>query len=168
MPVSLGARQAPRSQPRAQARGQTAQLFPLSPAQQINSLISHMLAAWQIGDVSLLQRYYADNAVFVSALDQPVIQGWSNYVAGFEAQRKRTQSGQIIRRNTYVEIHGDVAWASYQWEFGGIIDGRAEDFRGHTTLIFERSGTTWLIVFNHTSLDAPARTGLARSFVSDR
>jgi hypothetical protein len=29
------------------------------------------------------------------------------------------------------------------------------DFRGHTTLIFERNGPAWLILFNHTLLDAP-------------
>ncbi|HVB98958.1 MAG TPA: hypothetical protein VNJ12_06445 [Candidatus Dormibacteraeota bacterium] len=36
-----------------------------------------------------------------------------------------------------------------------MVDGQPDDFRGHTTLIFERSGATWQIVFNHTSLDAP-------------
>ncbi|HVB34296.1 MAG TPA: nuclear transport factor 2 family protein [Patescibacteria group bacterium] len=158
IPASLWAA-GPRRTRHAQAPGPPAQLFPLTPAQQINSLISHMLAAWQIGDISLLHRYYADDAAFVSGLDQPVIQGWSNYLADYQAQRRRVQSGQIIRRNTFVQIHGDVAWACYQWEFGGLIDGRPADFRGHTTLIFESSGAKWLIVFNHTSLDAAARAG---------
>jgi len=67
-----------------------------------------MLAAWQIGDVSLLHRYYADNVAVVSGLDQPVIQGWKNYRADYQAQRKRVQSAQIIRRNTFVVVHGDV------------------------------------------------------------
>lgn len=145
------------------ATARSAQLFPLTPAQQINSLISHMLAAWQIGDVTLLHRYYADDAAFVSGLDQPVIEGWSNYLADYRAQRKRMQSGQITRRNTFVRVHGDVAWASYQWDFGGVLDGRAADFHGHTTLIFLRSGASWQIVFNHTSLDAPAHAAAPRA-----
>lgn len=160
-PASLWATKTPHSSTRAQAHKQSAPLFSLTPARQINSLISHMLAAWQIGDVALLRRYYANDVAVVSGLDQPVIQGWNNYLADYEAERKRIQSGQIIRRNTYVRVQGKIAWASYQWEFTGLVDGSAADYRGHTTLIFERSGKTWLIVFNHTSLDVPASTATA-------
>ena len=135
-----------------------AQLFPLTPAQQINSLISHMLAAWQIGDVRLLHRYYADDVTVVSGFNQPNIEGWENYLASYEAQRRRMRSCQIIRRNTFVDVHGDVAWACYQWQFGGLVDGHSVNFDGHTTLIFERRKGSWLIVLNHTSLDAPPET----------
>lgn len=158
IPVGLWA-SGPRQSHRSRAPAAPSQLFPLTPAQRINSLISHMLAAWQTGDVSRLHRYYADNVAVVSGLDQPVIQGWNHYLADYLAQRKRVQSGQMIRRNTFVRVDGNVAWASYQWEFGGLVDGRAADFRGHTTLIFERRGAKWLIVFNHTSLDAPGLKG---------
>jgi ketosteroid isomerase-like protein len=133
-----------------------AQLLPLTPAQRINSLISHMLAAWQVGDVILLHRYYADDVTVVSGFNQPNIEGWRNYLAAYEAQRHRMRSCQIIRRNTFVTVHGDVAWASYQWQFGGLVDGYAVNFDGHTTLIFEHRQGSWLIVLNHTSLDAPA------------
>ena len=153
-PASLWAAKPRHPSSRAQTHKQPAPLFSLTPAQEINSLISHMLAAWQIGDVALLRRYYANDVAVVSGLDQPVIQGLNNYLADYEAQRKSMQSGQIIRRNTYVRVQGKIAWASYQWEFSGVVDGRAADYRGHTTLIFERSDKTWLIVLNHTSLDA--------------
>lgn len=132
-----------------------AELFPLTPAQRINRLISGMLAAWQIGDVRLLHRYYADDVTVVSGFNQPDIEGWRNYLASYEAQRRRMHSCQIVRRNTFVTVHGDVAWASYQWQFGGLVDGAAVNFDGHTTLIFERRDGFWLIVLNHTSLDAP-------------
>lgn len=155
VPAISGAANPQRSSRRTQAPAAPAQLFPLTPPQQINSLISHMLAAWQIGDVPRLRMYYANDVAVVSGLDQPVIVGLNNYLADYQAQRKRVQSGQIIRRNTFVRVQGNTAWASYQWEFTGLVDGRAADFRGHTTLIFERNGPAWLIVFNHTSLDAP-------------
>jgi ketosteroid isomerase-like protein len=154
MPAAARAQKPRHPSRRSQPAAPPASLFPLTPARRINSLISHMLAAWQVGDVSLLRRYYAEDVAVVSGLDQPVIQGWRNYLADYQAQRKRVESGQIVRRNTFVRVDGDVAWASYQWEYTGWIDGRAADFRGHTTLIFERRGSAWLIVFNHTSLDA--------------
>lgn len=132
------------------------ELFSLTDPQQINRDISEMLAAWQLGDVEMLRRFYADDVVVISGLDQPPIDGWRNYLAAYQEQHRRVQSGQIIRRNTYVQVHGDVAWASYQWEFGGLVDGQASQLRGHTTLIFERRVGSWRIVLNHTSLDAAA------------
>lgn len=158
VPAGLRAGGRQKARRHSQTPAPPVQLFPLTTAQRINSLISHMLAAWQIGDVRRLHRYYADDVAVVSGLDQPVIQGWNRYLADYLAQRKRVQSVQIIRRNTFVVVHGNVAWASYQWEFGALVDGRPADYRGHTTLIFERKRATWLIVFNHTSLDAAPRS----------
>lgn len=124
---------------------------PLSEEQQINQRISEMLASWQVGDLDALKQFYADDVTAVSALDQPVLQGWPALAAALAAQRQRIQSGQIIRRNTYIRVHGDVAWAAYQWELVGIVDGRAADFRGHTTLVWLRQGGIWRIVHEHSS-----------------
>jgi ketosteroid isomerase-like protein len=129
--------------------------LPLTPAQQINERISQMLAAWQIGDTKMLHNYYADDVTVVSGLDQPLIMGWRNYLAAYERQRARIAQGQIVRRNTYVNVQGNVAWASYQWEFTGLVDGKRTVDRGHTTLIFEKRTGAWLIVHNHTSLVPP-------------
>jgi ketosteroid isomerase-like protein len=128
--------------------------LPLTPSQQINERISEMLAAWQIGDTEMMHKYYADDVTVVSGLDQPLIMGWQNYLAAYERQRARISQAQIVRRNTYVNVQGNVAWASYQWEFTGLVDGKPASERGHTTLIFERRNGAWLIVHNHTSLDA--------------
>ncbi len=128
--------------------------LPLTPAQEINKRISEMLAAWQIGDTKMMHRYYANDVTVVSGLDQPLIMGWQNYLAAYERQRARITQAQIVRRNTYVNVQGDVAWASYQWEFTGLVDGKPSTDRGHTTLIFEKRNGAWLIVHNHTSLDA--------------
>jgi uncharacterized protein (TIGR02246 family) len=132
--------------------------LPLTPAQQINERISQMLAAWQIGDTKMLHNFYADDVTVVSGLDQPLIMGWPNYLAAYERQRARVSQGQIVRRNTYVNVQGNVAWASYQWEFTGLVDGKRSVDRGHTTLIFEKRDGAWLIVHNHTSLVPPPAT----------
>jgi ketosteroid isomerase-like protein len=58
---------------------------------------------------------------------------------------------QLIRRNTYIFTHGDVAWATYQWEFASSLNGKPVNARGQTTLVFNRVGDRWLIVHNHTS-----------------
>jgi ketosteroid isomerase-like protein len=61
---------------------------------------------------------------------------------------------QIVRRNTYIYIHGDVAWATYQWDFSAMLaTGKGYDARGQTTLVFTKVGNDWLVVHNHTAVD---------------
>ncbi|MGA8012991.1 MAG: nuclear transport factor 2 family protein [Candidatus Acidiferrales bacterium] len=126
--------------------------MPAGPdSDQIDRDIGQMLAAFQIGDVELMHKYYADNVTFVSGAYEPPISGWQNYVPLYQQQRAAFQGMQLIRRNTIVFPHGDVAWAMYQWEFDSMLNGRPYSMRGQTTLIFNKVGGNWLIVHNHTS-----------------
>jgi ketosteroid isomerase-like protein len=69
----------------------------------------------------------------------------------YERQWSAFQGIQLNRRNTLVFIHGDVAWASYQWEFDALLKGQPYTMRGQTTLVFNKANDNWLIVHNHTS-----------------
>jgi len=126
--------------------------MPAGPdSDQIDRNIGQMLAAFQIGDVELMHKFYADNVTFVSGAYEPPISGWQNYVPLYQQQRAAFQGMQLIRRNTIVFPHGDVAWAMYQWEFDSTYNGQPYSVRGQTTLIFNKVGGNWLIVHNHTS-----------------
>lgn len=124
----------------------------LADPQQIETNISEMLAAWQIGDVALLHKYYADDVTVVSGAYEPPLLGWANYSAAYQRQRERIQSVRMERRNTLVQVKGSVAWAVYQWEMSATADGNPFSGRGHTTLTLEKRGGAWLIVHNHTSM----------------
>lgn len=119
--------------------------------QQINGEIGQMLGAFQLGDVETMHKYYADNATFVSGVWAPPVVGWANYVPLYKREWSAYQGIQLIRKNTYVFAHEDVAWASYQWEFDATLNGEPFQARGQTTLIFNKVGDNWLIVHNHTS-----------------
>jgi ketosteroid isomerase-like protein len=69
-------------------------------------------------------------------------------------QRARIQQVRMERSNTLVRIAptGSVAWACYQWEFTGVVDGAQSSSIGQTTLVLEKRNDTWFIVHNHTSL----------------
>lgn len=142
-------------------KAKDADAAPLVPAvpgaeeNQINQDIGEMLGAFQIGDLQEMHKYYADNATFVSDLDQPPIVGWQNYAVAYQRQRAAFQGIQVIRRNTLVFTHGDVAWASYQWQFLGNAGNTPYSVSGHTTLVFEKVNGNWLIVHNHTSQICP-------------
>ncbi|MCU1240513.1 MAG: hypothetical protein JWO71_1239 [Candidatus Acidoferrum typicum] len=129
--------------------------LPMPDEQQIDYAISELLGAWQLGDIDRLHKAYADDAVFVSGVWAPPIFGWSNYLPLYQQQHARTQQVRLDRMNTFIKVSGTVAWACYQWEFSGTVDGQPMTTRGQTTLVFEKRNDRWLIVHNHTSVALP-------------
>ena len=126
--------------------------MPLGDQQQIDYQISEMLGAWQLNDIERMHKNYADDVSVVSGAWTPPIFGWASYLAVYQAQRARMKQVRLDRSNTYIKVVGNFAWACYQWDFGGAVDGQATTAQGQTTLIFEKRGDRWLIVHNHTSL----------------
>jgi ketosteroid isomerase-like protein len=124
---------------------------PLPVSDQIDHDIGEMLGAFQVGNVEAMHKYYSDNVTFVSGTYGPPILGWQNYVTGYQQSRAAFQGMQLIRRNTDIFVHGDVAWASYQWEFSSVFNGKPYGIRGQTTLVLNKVADNWLIVHNHTS-----------------
>lgn len=139
-----------------QQKAQQPQLH-IPDEQVIEYGLSEMLAGWQIGDVALMQKYYAADVAVVSGTYEPPLIGWNNYLQAYLRQRERVQSVRLERRNTFIHAKGTLAWAAYQWEFEAMVDGKPSGARGHTTLVLEKRGERWLIVHNHTSLVAEAQ-----------
>jgi ketosteroid isomerase-like protein len=128
--------------------------MPTSANDQIERAIGETLAAQQLGNLELMHKYYSDSATFVSSDYGPPIMGWKNWAAGYERQKAAFQQMQIIRRNTFIYTHADVAWATFQWDFSAMLaTGKGYDARGQTTLVFNKVGNDWLIVHNHTAVD---------------
>jgi len=130
---------------------------PASISDEIDHGIGEMLGAFQVGDVEAMHKHYADNATFVSGSYEPPLAGWNNYVAQYEKQKAAFQGMQLIRRNTFVFVHGDVSWVSYQWQFAALFNNRPFTARGQTTLVLSKVGENWLIVHNHTSEICPGQ-----------
>ncbi len=139
--------------------------LPMPDEQQIDYAISEMLGAWQLGDIDRLHKAYADDAVFVSGFWAPPIFGWSNYLPLYQQQHARTQQVRLDRLNTFIKVSGAVAWACYQWDFSGTVDGQPMTSRGQTTLVFEKRSDRWLIVHNHTSVALPTPANAAQPAV---
>ncbi len=127
-------------------------LVPLNDEQQIDYLLSEMLGAWQLGDVEKLHTDYADDVAIVNGSWAPPIIGWTTYLAVYQQQRARMQQVRMDRYNTYIKVSGMVAWACYQWDFAGVVDGQQTESQGQTTVVLEKRNNHWVIVLNHTSL----------------
>jgi len=128
--------------------------IPQPEEQKIDTAISEMLGAWQLGDVEKLHAHFAEDVDTVSGNWAPPVVGWPAYLASYQAQRARTQQNRLDRTNTLIRIAstGNFAWACYQWEFSAVVDGQPTAAFGHTTLVLEKRADKWLIVHNHTSL----------------
>jgi len=130
----------------------TSSVLPLPDTQQVDYVISEMLGAWQLGDIDRMHKDYADDVTVVNGIYAPPVMGWANYLVTYQQQRARMQSVRLDRANTYIKVDGNVAWATYQWDFGAIVDDRASTSQGQTTLVLQKRDGHWLIVLNHTSL----------------
>lgn len=118
----------------------------------IDVAISEMLAYWQIGDGEKMHKYYADDVLVVSGAWEPPIYTWANYLAAYKSQRGRMGPIRFERSNTAIKVKDNCAWATYQWELSGTVDGAKMAARGNTTLVLEKRDGAWLIVLNHTSV----------------
>jgi ketosteroid isomerase-like protein len=126
-------------------------VIPLPDEQQIDYMISTMLGAWQVGDTEKLHECYADDVTIVSSTWSPPVVGWSNYLPLYQQQRARMQQVRMDRSNSFIKVNGNSAWATYQWDFAGSVDGQGTVSQGHTTLVVEKRNSKWVIVLNHTS-----------------
>lgn len=122
--------------------------------QKIDFVIGQMLAAWQVGDTTMMHKFYADDVSVVAGTWTPPAIGWTNYLAAYQIQRARLQQVRMDRSNTLIRVatSGQTAWACYQWEFSGLVDGAPSAAEGQTTLVFEKHGDDWVIIHNHTSI----------------
>jgi ketosteroid isomerase-like protein len=133
-------------------------------SQVIDQTIGEALGYSQIGDLDSLHKYYSDDVVVVSGLwEQPII-GWANYAKAYAEQRARVSGERMDRSNTLIKVNGNSAWATYQFVYLAMADGKVAQFRGHTTLVLNKLGDRWVIVLNHSSIvDATNPTPAAPS-----
>ncbi len=129
-------------------------LSAMTDEQQIDYTLSDLLGAWQLGDIEKLHKDYADDVSIVNGSWAPPILGWTNYLAVYQQQRARMQQVRMDRTNTYIKVSGTVAWACYQWDFAGVVDGQQTESQGQTSLVLEKRNGRWIVVHNHTSLAA--------------
>jgi uncharacterized protein (TIGR02246 family) len=134
------------------AESDSSPIVALSDEQQIDYMISEVLGAWQIGDTERMHKNYVDDVSVVNGGWAPPIIGWSNYQTMYKQQRATMQQVRMDRSNTYIKVNGATAWACYQWEFAGVVNGTPSAARGLTTYVLVKKDGRWLIAHDHTSV----------------
>lgn len=127
-----------------------------SEENKIDHVIEAVIDAYRHGDLATMGRYHASDVRFVPADYNPPVQGWAEVAARYQQAFAQLSGLELMRENTQIERRGKVAWAFYQWRFAGVAGNETLGALGHTTLILEKRGGDWIIVYNHTSaLPAP-------------
>jgi ketosteroid isomerase-like protein len=134
------------------APASTTPTIPMSDEQQIDYLISTNLGAWQVGDVDKLHETYGDDVTFVQGTFMAPIVGWNNYLPLYQQQHARMQQVRMDRTNTVIRVNGNCAWATFQWDFSGAVDGQPSASQGHMTMVMDKRNGKWVITLNHTSV----------------
>lgn len=119
--------------------------------EKIEAVIDAVIETYRNGDVNSMGRYYASDVRFVPADFNPPIQGWAAVAERYREAFAQLSGLELVRENTRIERRGKIAWAVYQWRFAGVAGTQTMGALGHTTLILEKRGRDWLIVYNHTS-----------------
>jgi ketosteroid isomerase-like protein len=88
----------------------------------------------------------------VSSTWNPPVIGWNAYLPLYQRQRARMQQVRMDRSNSFIKVNGNSAWATYQWDFAGNVDGQPTVSQGHTTLVMQKLNSKWVIELNHTSV----------------
>jgi ketosteroid isomerase-like protein len=128
-------------------------LPPVPDSQAIDQAVGEMLGYWQIGDIDMLHKYYADDVLMVSGAWEPPVVGWDSFVKSYQAQRASVTGERIERSNTYIKANGSSAWVTYQFLYDAVAsDGKIIQFRGHTTLVLNKTADRWVIALNHSSI----------------
>ncbi len=126
--------------------------LPVSDSQAVDQAIGEMLGYWQLGDTDSLRKYYADDVAVVSGTWEPPVVGWDNFLKSYQAQRAQAQSARLERSNTLIKVTGNFAWATYQFAYSAVAEGKIVVFHGHTSLVLIRQGDRWVITLNHSSI----------------
>jgi len=141
-----------KSEPASDSAAAPPPMIAIPDSQAVDRAIGEALGYWQIGDVDSLHKYYADDVTVVSGDWTPPVIGWDNYVKAYQAQRARVAGGRLERSNTFIKVNGNFAWATYQFVFTAVVDGKPAEFHGHTSLVLNKVANKWLITLNHSSV----------------
>lgn len=123
--------------------------------EKMEAVVNGLFDAYRAADYNLMTRYYAPEVVMVSARYEPPLVGWANVQRAYLAQEAGLKRAEIGREGTIIERRGKFAWVYYRWSFVGLRRDQYLTTAGHTTLILEKRGRDWLVVYNHSSAITP-------------
>lgn len=122
------------------------------------TLMQQELAAWETLDPANAAPFYAKEADRLFFDIAPLkYTGWAEYAEGVKKFLSPYASIKFtLGRDVQVRQQGKLAWGAATFHLDAVKkNGSKEAFDGRWTLLWERRGSDWLVVHEHTSLPLP-------------
>ena len=129
--------------------------------QQVKETFQRYVDGWIATDLAKLSTVYATDEELVAYWPDPyrpfLVKGWSEVRRGLEhifANMKRIDLEFTVQN---INLYGDIAILTANWKWlapYGVVD--SANATGRCTLVFQRRGSRWLIVHEHSSWRPPS------------
>ncbi len=134
---------------------------PEADASAIRELVAREAAAINARDLNQLAEIWSE-APEILLFDVPPpgrFRGWNQVARVFSEFFARFSEISLTVADVEVGVHGDLAYASYDWSLSGAMGEVAVRDRGQATSIYRREDTGWRLVHAHYS-PVPAAVAL--------
>lgn len=132
---------------------------PASAQTDFKALMRQTLDAWETLDVSKPAPFYAKEPTRTFYDIAPLkYTGWNAYAEGVQKAFYEVIKSAKFTLNDDVQVQqgGKSAWGSATFKLDMVTkDGAHESAEGRWTVVWEKSGKSWLIVHEHVSFPAP-------------
>lgn len=138
------------------------------PVRQVQAVFDLYIQGWKRGDVDALSHIYANNTRVTGIWPDPTqsypVQGWPAVRAELVKVMEFTKGMDMHYSPRHVELYGDVAIISTNWEWRDIEHpsdpgrpniheaAKAVYIRGQGTFVFLRHDGQWRLVHEHASV----------------
>ena len=124
-----------------------------SPREAIPLVLERQASAWNRGDIEAFMGPYWHSQELTFVSGGKVTKGWQETLESYhERYPTAAAMGRLAFRDLEVrELGRQTALVLGRWDLDR--EPPAEDVGGRFTLLFERMGRKWLIVYDHTSRD---------------
>jgi len=118
-------------------------------------LIDNYCAAWTSGNVANAAKFYAkDDGLIFYDVAPFSYNGWKEYAPGVQKALFDNAASASLTAGKELKVtrHGNIAWLTVPMHFAETTkDGKSVDVQIRYTGIFEKRGSSWLIVHEHLS-----------------
>ena len=130
------------AQPSAQSRD----------ADDVTATLVQMWAAIEAGDVARYATFVHPDFTQFGETDEYLSEGKAAEVRGMTAYLQRAVGVHTDMHHAQVIVRGSVAWVTYYWTDGGVLDGKRFTSHGKSTRIFVKEAGRWLCIHGHYTL----------------
>lgn len=118
-------------------------------ADEVKATLVQMWAAIEAGDAERYATFVHPDFTQFGENDPYLAEGKEAEVRGMTAYLKRATGVHTDMHNAQVTVRGNVAWITYYWTDGGVLEGKRFSSHGKSTRIFVKEGGKWLCIHGH-------------------